>query len=124
MSDKYTNWNLSTSASGVITIMADREGQVNPALMINVNKETGAVVVRGSPDLDAIECNGSMNKKSVEELVQGKMATRQLETALKDLCALHKLSIKDGIYSVCMNYRLTRLLTCNQWNGNLRINHG
>ena len=71
---------------------------------------------------DAIECNGSMDKEGVEELVEGKMTPQQLSTALKDLCALNKLSIKDGIYSVCMNYRLTRLLTCNQWNGNLRIN--
>jgi len=71
---------------------------------------------------DAIECNGSMNKKGVQELVQDRMTTRQLETALKDLCALRELTVKDGIYSVCMNYRLTRLLTCNQWNGNLIIN--
>jgi hypothetical protein len=70
---------------------------------------------------DAIECGGSMNKASVEKIVRGRMTTRQLETALKDLCALNKLSIKDGIYSVCINYRLTRLLTCNLWNKNLEV---
>ena len=71
---------------------------------------------------DAIECGGSMNKASVEAIVKGKMSKQQMETALKDLCALNKLSIKDGIYSVCINYRLTRLLTCNAWNRQLIIN--
>ncbi len=48
----YTNWKTTLGIeSGVITIAADREGGVNSSLAILVNKETGAVVVSGCPEL-------------------------------------------------------------------------
>ncbi len=60
MSELYENWAVSDK-SGVITISASQRGVVNPALHVFVNKDTGAVVVKGCPELQALECNGEVH---------------------------------------------------------------
>ncbi len=56
----YTNWKV-TDEQGVITVTADLDGSVNPALNIWVNRETGAVFVKGSPEFRVSDSNGHAN---------------------------------------------------------------
>lgn len=53
----YTNWTV-VDKNGTITITADCEKTVNPALHVMMNKETGAIVVKGSPELLVVESTG------------------------------------------------------------------
>ena len=61
----YTNWNI-VDVHGIITVTADRKGDVNPALHIVMNKETGAVMINGSPNLVALQSNGQAHSCRID----------------------------------------------------------
>lgn len=81
---KYANWKLIEREFG-IAISADVPGGVNPTLNIQIDKQTGAVSVTGTPDLTAIGCNGKVHScrlSMFECYIESQQATKFAETVL------------------------------------------
>ena len=57
---EYTDWHVEDT-DGALLISANREGGVNPALVISVLKDKGSVMIQGSPALTAVGCDGAIH---------------------------------------------------------------
>lgn len=71
-----------------------------------------------------LETKGPLTRPQVHEHYKDVLTLKQIDCALKDLCALSRISVRDGVYSVSTGYKLAALVTSQLWNRDLRINHG